>query len=87
MRFFADVSERAVSMMYFFVFSPPKMTGAVSPAFWATSEKCTMGLAFALWDFSPPEFGTLTDCMKSQAQSPRKMGSRKTEKGSVINLQ
>jgi hypothetical protein len=32
-----------VSMMYFFVFSPPKITGEVRPAFCATSVKCATG--------------------------------------------
>src|SRR5229473_447675 len=36
-----------VSMMYFFVFSPPKMTGAANPDFCATSVKCAIGLAGA----------------------------------------
>jgi hypothetical protein len=63
------------------------MTGAVRPAFCATSVKCTMGLAFGLSDFPAKEFGMLVDCMASQAQRPREKGSRRKEKWSVINFQ
>src|SRR5271168_555467 len=40
-----------VSMMYFLVFTPPKTTGAVRPAFLATSEKWAsgLGLFFGSW--------------------------------------
>jgi hypothetical protein len=48
-------------MMYFFVLSPPKITGAVSPAFRATSVKCTMGLAFALSELPVLTLGELAD--------------------------
>src|SRR6266704_2810846 len=50
-----------VSIMYFFVFSPPKTTGVVRPAFCATSVKCTIGLAFAFSDFPVRTLGVLVE--------------------------
>jgi len=44
-----------VSMMYFFVFSPPKMTGAVRPAFLRHVGEMHVGLAFGLSDFPAKE--------------------------------
>jgi hypothetical protein len=73
-------------MMYFFVFSPPKTTGVVSPAFCATSVKCTIGLALALSELPVLTLGELADCIESQAQSPRKQKSPTKEEWSVINL-
>src|SRR6266850_3293123 len=73
-----------VSMMYFFVFSPPKMTGAVSPACCAISVKCATGLAFALWEFPVATLGEPPDGRESQAQSPRKQKSRNREEWRVI---
>jgi hypothetical protein len=75
-----------VSMMYFFVVSPPKITGALSPAFCAKSVKCAIGLAFALSDLAVLTLGELADCMESQAQSPKKQRSLRKEEWRIIDL-
>jgi hypothetical protein len=72
-------------MMYFFVFSPPKTTVAVSPAFCAASVKCTTGLAFAFSELPALPVEELADCIENHAQSPKKQRSRRKENWSIIN--
>jgi len=68
------------------VVSPPKIIGAMSPAFCATSVKCAIGFAFVLSDLAALGLGEFADCMESQAQSAKKQRSRREEKWRIIGL-
>src|SRR5438309_11339850 len=69
-----------VSMIYSFVFSPPKMTGVVRPAFCAVSVKCAMSLAFVFRESTGTALGGAAACRNSQAQGPSRQASRTNER-------
>src|SRR5579871_5364470 len=67
-------------MMYFFVFSPPKITGAVRPAFSAMSVKCAIGFALPAPPARDPIFvcagATSAIAAKTPHQSVRRVPAR-----------